>query len=86
MEGMAGKKSFVLIQMQKKIALVLMKEDVSKIWWGIYNILLLSSRLWTKMGYLDKVVYESMKDTEAGSRMYSKIMVVFSSSVDWYYQ
>lgn len=32
MERMVGKKSFVLIQMQKKIALVLMKEDVSKIW------------------------------------------------------
>jgi len=33
--------------------------------------------------YSDKVVYESMKDTEAWGRMYIKIMVLFSSSVDW---
>lgn len=65
------KKSFVLIQMQKKIALVLMKE--------IFSYYPADC---TKMGYLDKVVYGSLKDTEADGRMYSKIMVVFSSSVD----
>lgn len=31
MEGKVAKKSFVLIQMHKKIALMLMKENVSKI-------------------------------------------------------
>lgn len=76
MEGKVDKKSFVLIQMQKKIALVLMKEMMMKEIFSYYPADC------TKMGYLDKVVYGSLKDTEAGGRMYSKIMVVFSSSVD----
>lgn len=32
MEGKVSQKSFVLIQMLEKIALILMKEIVSKIW------------------------------------------------------